>query len=125
MIPKNYQHVLAFVFAMNEVNKNPELLPNTSLTAKVLDNYFSAVRTSGATLDLLFLGKVHYPNYNCVRRKKVLAVIGCLTSQNSIQTSNILNTYKIPQVCVEVGRYSKEEGYKEQPILSCMLPPPV
>ncbi|XP_077774237.1 vomeronasal type-2 receptor 26-like [Podarcis muralis] len=98
IIPKNYQHVLAFVFAMNEVNKNPELLPNTSLTAKVLDNYFSAVRTSGATQDLLFIGKVHYPNYNCVRRKKVLAVIGCLTSQNSIQTSNILNIYKIPQL---------------------------
>ena len=38
LIPKHYQHVLAFVFALHEINKNAELLPNTILGYKICDN---------------------------------------------------------------------------------------
>ncbi|XP_044289023.1 vomeronasal type-2 receptor 26-like [Varanus komodoensis] len=37
-------------------------------------------------------------NYNCAQEDKLMAVIGGLTSPNSIQMANAFNTYKIPQI---------------------------
>nr|XP_020634058.1 vomeronasal type-2 receptor 26-like [Pogona vitticeps] len=56
LIPKNYQHVLAFVFALHEINKNDELLPNITLGYKIYDNTFDSLRACANGLDLLFLG---------------------------------------------------------------------
>uniref|UniRef100_A0ABM5GQ52 Vomeronasal type-2 receptor 26-like n=1 Tax=Pogona vitticeps TaxID=103695 RepID=A0ABM5GQ52_9SAUR len=98
LIPKNYQHVLAFVFALHEINKNDELLPNITLGYKIYDNTFDSLRACANGLDLLFLGKGNPPNYNCGRKEKVMAAIGGLTSQNSIQMAHLLNLYNIPQL---------------------------
>ncbi|XP_062993049.1 vomeronasal type-2 receptor 26-like [Elgaria multicarinata webbii] len=95
---KNYQYVLAFAFAIDEVNKNAKLLPNVTLGSMIYDNAFSAGRAYWATLDLLFTAQGNPLNYICGREKRPLAVIGGLTSQNSIQMANILSIYKIPQV---------------------------
>ncbi|XP_053120234.1 vomeronasal type-2 receptor 26-like [Hemicordylus capensis] len=97
-MPKNYQHVLAFDFAIHEVNKIHHLLPNVTLQYEIYDNLFNPFRTYWSLLDLLFTGQGNPLNYNCVRRKKLMAIIGGLTSQNSIQMANILNMYKIPQL---------------------------
>nr|XP_020633880.1 vomeronasal type-2 receptor 26-like [Pogona vitticeps] len=97
VIPKNYQHVLAFVFALHEINKNVDLLPNITLGYKIYDNVFDSLRACANSLDLLFLGKGNPPNYNCGRKEKVMAAIGGLTSQNSIQMAHLLNLYNIPQ----------------------------
>ncbi|XP_053120228.1 vomeronasal type-2 receptor 26-like [Hemicordylus capensis] len=97
-MPKNYQQALASVFAIEEINKNAKLLPNTTLGSWIFDNYFNPRMTYWNTLNLVFMGQWHIPNYNCVRDKKFMAAIGALTSQNSIQMGNILNTYKTPQL---------------------------
>ncbi|XP_053120231.1 vomeronasal type-2 receptor 26-like [Hemicordylus capensis] len=97
-MPKNYQQALASVFAIEEINKNAKLLPNTTLGSWIFDNYFNPSMTYLNTLNLVFMGQWHIPNYNCVRDKKFMAAIGALTSQNSIQMANILNTYKTPQL---------------------------
>ncbi|XP_062992996.1 vomeronasal type-2 receptor 26-like [Elgaria multicarinata webbii] len=86
------------MFAFHEINNNAELLPNTTLDSKIYDNAFNARQSSWATLDFLFTSQGNPPNYECVREKKLMAVIGGLTSQNSIQMTNILNTYKVPQI---------------------------
>ncbi|XP_062992997.1 vomeronasal type-2 receptor 26-like [Elgaria multicarinata webbii] len=98
MIPKNYQYVLAFLFAVHEINKNAGLLSNITLGSAVYDNAFNSRRSSWATLDFLFPGQGSHTNYHCVEKKKVMALIGGLTSQNSIQMANILNAYKQPQL---------------------------
>ncbi|XP_061447561.1 vomeronasal type-2 receptor 26-like [Rhineura floridana] len=98
LMPKNYQHVLAFLFAIQEINQNNSLLPNTTLRSDIHDNAFHSMLTYWATLDLLFLEHRAPFNYNCGREKKLMATIGGLTSQSSIQMANILNTYKIPQL---------------------------
>ncbi|XP_062993056.1 vomeronasal type-2 receptor 26-like [Elgaria multicarinata webbii] len=98
IVPKNFQYILAFVFAIDEVNKNAELLPNVTLGSMIYDNAFSAGRAFRVTLDLLFEAQGNPLNYVCGREKRLLAVVGGLTSQNSIQMANILNTYKIPQL---------------------------
>ncbi|KAF7235646.1 hypothetical protein EYD10_17541 [Varanus komodoensis] len=98
MIPKNYQHVLAFLFAIQEINKDVKLLPNITLRSKINDNAFDSMQTYGNTVNLLFTGQGDPPNYSCGRKDKLVAVVGGLTSQNSIQMANVFNTYKIPQL---------------------------
>ncbi|XP_062993007.1 vomeronasal type-2 receptor 26-like [Elgaria multicarinata webbii] len=98
VIPKNYQHVLAFVFAMSEINKDAKLLPNSTLGAKIYDNAFNAIRTYWTTLDLLFRGLRNPSTYKCNRREEPMAALGGINSQTSIQMANILNIFKIPQL---------------------------
>ncbi|XP_066486499.1 vomeronasal type-2 receptor 26-like [Tiliqua scincoides] len=96
--PKNYQHVLAFVFAIHEINKDAKLLPNITLKSKIYDSSFNPMLTYWSILNLLFTGQRYPFNYFCDKRKKFMGVIGDLTSQNSIQIANILNTYKTAQL---------------------------
>uniref|UniRef100_A0ABM5GQ72 Vomeronasal type-2 receptor 26-like n=1 Tax=Pogona vitticeps TaxID=103695 RepID=A0ABM5GQ72_9SAUR len=98
MIAKNYQHVLAFLFAIHEINKDKKLLPNTTLGTVVADDFFSAWRACKATLDLLFKSQGNSLNYSCEKGARLLAVIGALTSPSSIQMANVLSTYKVPQL---------------------------
>ncbi|XP_042329736.1 vomeronasal type-2 receptor 26-like [Sceloporus undulatus] len=98
LIPKNYQHVLAFIFAICEINKNAKLLPNVTFGFKIYDNLFNSRQACWNTMDFLFLGKGNPLNYNCAKVDNIMAVIGGLTSENSIQMANILTTYKIPQL---------------------------
>uniref|UniRef100_A0A4X2JXY6 G-protein coupled receptors family 3 profile domain-containing protein n=1 Tax=Vombatus ursinus TaxID=29139 RepID=A0A4X2JXY6_VOMUR len=38
-LSKHYQHILAFQFAVDEINKNPDLLPNITLGFQLLNNF--------------------------------------------------------------------------------------
>ncbi|XP_053217619.1 vomeronasal type-2 receptor 26-like [Podarcis raffonei] len=94
---KNYQHVLTFIFAIHEINKNPRLLPNVTLGFHIYDNLFDARTIYETTLDLLFPQQRKAIN-NYDMNKKVLSVIGGLTVEDAYQMATILNQYKIPQV---------------------------
>ncbi|XP_060111059.1 vomeronasal type-2 receptor 26-like [Heteronotia binoei] len=95
---KNYQHVLALVFALNEVNNNLKILPNVSLGCHLYDSYFNAKLTYQNTLNFLCTLKRIIPNYRCDTQNNLIAVIGGLESEISLHIANILSIYKIPQV---------------------------
>lgn len=97
-VPKNYQHVLALVFALQEINKNPKLLPNTTVGFHILNSYFNAWMTYKVTLALLSRKYPFLPNYKCGTGNHLFAVIGGLGSEISLYIATILNIYKIPQV---------------------------
>ncbi|XP_032092205.1 vomeronasal type-2 receptor 26-like [Thamnophis elegans] len=97
-LPKNLQHVLAFSFAIQEINMNEVLLPNITLVSKIHENGFQAMKASQNLLDLFFLENWCPFNYRKGKDQNIMAVIGDLPSQNTIQIANILNTYKIPQL---------------------------
>ncbi|KAJ7314155.1 hypothetical protein JRQ81_006095 [Phrynocephalus forsythii] len=121
LIPKNYQHILAFAFAVKEINKKDKLLPNTTLDYKIYDNAFDSWIASGNTLDLLFPGKIDHLNYNCARKGKAMAVIGGLTSHTSMQMAHILNVYNIPQI--SYGSFDSTLSDKNQfPFIYRMIP---
>ncbi|XP_062993020.1 vomeronasal type-2 receptor 26-like [Elgaria multicarinata webbii] len=83
---------------MGEINKDAKLLPNSTLGAKIYDNFFNAIRTYWTTLDLLFRGLRNPSTYKCNRREEPMAALGGLNSQTSIQMANVLNIFKIPQL---------------------------
>ncbi|XP_054849696.1 vomeronasal type-2 receptor 26-like [Eublepharis macularius] len=97
VVTKNYQHVLALAFAVNEINGNPLLLPNVSLGIHIHDSYFDARMTYQAVLKLLSTQQETIPNYRC-DGPKLMAVVGGLHSETSIQIATILNIYRIPQL---------------------------
>ncbi|XP_053120255.1 vomeronasal type-2 receptor 26-like, partial [Hemicordylus capensis] len=97
LMPKNYQHVLAFIFAIQEINRNDHLLPNITLGFEIYDNVFNPLRAVGNTLQFLFTGQGNPLNYNCDGKQQLVLAIGGLTSPNSMQMASVFNTYKIPQ----------------------------
>ncbi|KAM6451770.1 vomeronasal type-2 receptor 26-like [Liasis olivaceus] len=98
LLPKNYQHILALVFAVKEINESPHLLPNVTLGFHIYDSYRSAQKTCHTTMFLLYNLKTFVPNYICGIQNNLTAVIGGLDSKISIEIANILDIYKVPQV---------------------------
>ncbi|XP_061447548.1 vomeronasal type-2 receptor 26-like [Rhineura floridana] len=98
LLPNYYHQALVFTFAMNEINKNIPLLPNTTLTSMFAQNARNEMGTSHGTMDLLLQKQGNPLNYMCGKTYKLMAIIGGLTSHNSKQMPHILNIYKMPQV---------------------------
>nr|XP_034957904.1 vomeronasal type-2 receptor 26-like [Zootoca vivipara] len=98
VVTKFYQHILALVFAVDEINDNPRILPNVTLGFHIYDSYSDSRMTYRSTLDLLFKSYHFVPNYKCGIQNKVIGVIGGLESDISSHLADILGLYKIPQL---------------------------
>ncbi|KAM6449048.1 vomeronasal type-2 receptor 26-like [Liasis olivaceus] len=98
LLAKNYQHILALVFAVKEINENPHLLLNLTLGFHIYDSHKTAEKTCQATMLLLYNLKNFVPNYICGIQNNLTAVIGGLDCKTSIEIANILDIFKVPQL---------------------------
>ncbi|XP_077171524.1 vomeronasal type-2 receptor 26-like [Paroedura picta] len=120
-VPKYYQNVLALVYAVKEINENPNLLPNRTLGFYVLNNYFISRMTYKATLNLFSPQQRFIPNFRSHAQKLVIAVIGGLVSEISDNIATILALYKVPQVTY--GSFSpRQDNETVSPSLYQMVP---
>uniref|UniRef100_A0A8D2LQA1 G-protein coupled receptors family 3 profile domain-containing protein n=1 Tax=Varanus komodoensis TaxID=61221 RepID=A0A8D2LQA1_VARKO len=60
-----YFYDLAFLHAIQEINQNPELLPNISLGYSIYNNFYNSRITYDIMLDMLSPGQKNIPNYSC------------------------------------------------------------
>ncbi|XP_048366398.1 vomeronasal type-2 receptor 26-like [Sphaerodactylus townsendi] len=95
---QNYQHILALVFAVQEINENPQLLLNITLGFSLFNNYFSTSRTYQASMELLSARGRFIPNYRCSSLSNPVVAIGGPRANFCHDMATILSTYKIPQV---------------------------
>ncbi|XP_077774321.1 vomeronasal type-2 receptor 26-like [Podarcis muralis] len=97
-VPKNYQHVMAFAFAVKEINENLNILSNVSLGFHILNSYYTAGMTYKATLNLLSTQQRFVTNFKCHHQSKLIALIGGCISEISANVAIISAIHKIPQV---------------------------
>ncbi|KAF7235091.1 Vomeronasal type-2 receptor 26, partial [Varanus komodoensis] len=97
-MPKMYQHILALSFAVDEINKNPKILPNLTLGFHIINGYYIARITYKASMGLLCTYHRFVPNFRCGAQKKIAAVIGGLATEASEILAIITAMYKIPQM---------------------------
>ncbi|XP_060111006.1 vomeronasal type-2 receptor 26-like [Heteronotia binoei] len=98
LVPKNYQHILAQVFAVKEINENPIILPNTTLGFHILNSYYLSRMTYKTSLSLISTYHQFIPNFKCDAKGILVAIIGGLVSETSANVATILSLYKIPQL---------------------------
>ncbi|XP_027624666.1 vomeronasal type-2 receptor 26-like [Tupaia chinensis] len=94
----NYRYVLAFYFAVEQINKSPHLLPNLSVGYDFNNAFPSDKRTLESALVLLTGGNQSLPNYNCQIQKQPVAIIAGNMPTFSAQVGTLLELYKSPQV---------------------------
>ncbi|XP_070592157.1 vomeronasal type-2 receptor 26-like [Erythrolamprus reginae] len=87
-----------YIFVIQVVNKNSQLLHNLTLGYSIHDNYLSTLATSDALLDTLSTGEANVPNYSCGRKDNLLALIDGDKRGVSIQMSTLVGIYKVPQI---------------------------
>ncbi|XP_054832601.1 vomeronasal type-2 receptor 26-like [Eublepharis macularius] len=92
-----FWHILSFVFSIQEINRNPRLLPNITLGYDIYETVSSERLTYDALVDLTSPEWKNVPNYNCGGQSNPLAVLEGATSDISGDISSILSIYKIPQ----------------------------
>ncbi|XP_074132079.1 vomeronasal type-2 receptor 26-like [Sminthopsis crassicaudata] len=102
---RQYHHFLALQYAVDEINKNPYLLPNLTLGYQLLNNFhLEKLAVESSLIWLSGRGPV-IPNYSCDRQSNTVAVIGGMTTMLSMAMATILQLYKVPQIetLVKVG----------------------
>ncbi|XP_075466122.1 vomeronasal type-2 receptor 26-like [Ascaphus truei] len=95
---KNYQNLLAFVFAINEINRDPELLPNTSLGFHISDTCLNEEKSTLGAINMLFGKSRSIPNFRCEHSRNIVAFVDGLSSKVTLDLARIFGMYKIPQI---------------------------
>uniref|UniRef100_A0A8C2MED3 Vomeronasal type-2 receptor 116 n=2 Tax=Cricetulus griseus TaxID=10029 RepID=A0A8C2MED3_CRIGR len=97
---KNYEFILALVFAIEEINRNPHLLPNISLG---FDFYNVPHSEKNILVHAIrwFTGHLyHLSNYNCVKERKSAAALTGPSWAKSAHLATLLQLYKFPQLSI-------------------------
>nr|XP_043888575.1 extracellular calcium-sensing receptor-like [Solea senegalensis] len=96
-----FRQTQTMAFAINEINRNFNLLPNVTLGYSLYDNCFQLRIGFPAALSLVSAaGKEEQLTLeeNCVGTPPVLGIVGDTTSSNSIAISTVLGLYRMPLV---------------------------
>uniref|UniRef100_A0A3B5ARB1 Vomeronasal type-2 receptor 1-like n=1 Tax=Stegastes partitus TaxID=144197 RepID=A0A3B5ARB1_9TELE len=95
---RTFRWTQTMLFAINEINKKTDLLPNTDLGYVIYDSCFTISKAVEGTLTYLTGQDEAVPNYRCGTGAPLAALVGAGGSDLSIATARILGLYHFPQV---------------------------
>ena len=87
-----YQYMEAMLFAIDEINKDPDLLPNITLGAQIYDTCQSKTIAADAAKRFITMSLKRENN------TQLAGVIGALSSGVSETVANFLRVFQIPQI---------------------------
>ncbi|XP_077118684.1 extracellular calcium-sensing receptor-like [Ranitomeya variabilis] len=93
-----FQQLQALLFAVEEINRNENFLPNITLGFHWYDSCGIISLNIAAMLQVLSGDKIAIPNYRCLHNVPLSGFIGSSSSTLSIAVAHILGLYKYPQV---------------------------
>ncbi|KAM4694465.1 vomeronasal type-2 receptor 26-like [Discoglossus pictus] len=96
------RHISAFVFAVEEINKQTDLLPNITLGFQIYDTCILESQAIESTLTILTGQEKIIPNYSCNVKNTVAAFIGHHTFSSTFSTAILTGIYRYPQAFLEV-----------------------
>ncbi|XP_063281778.1 G-protein coupled receptor family C group 6 member A-like [Pelobates fuscus] len=93
-----YRILLTFIFAINEINGDPGILPNVTLGYHVYDSCGDIMKAIDDILKILSGNKRDVPNYSCWEQGKVAGFIGDRQSITTLPVAQILGLYGYTQI---------------------------
>ncbi|XP_069072189.1 extracellular calcium-sensing receptor-like [Pleurodeles waltl] len=94
----NYQWLQAMMFAIEEINGNPDFLPNVTLGIQIYDSCLEPTQALQGTLWMLTGKQRHIPSYQCQRDGRLAGFVGDAGSSCSILMAHLLGLYRYPQI---------------------------
>ncbi|XP_053303957.1 vomeronasal type-2 receptor 26-like [Spea bombifrons] len=85
-------------FAIDEINKNPDILPNITLGYHAYDTCGYVEKAINNALQILSGGKRDAPNYSCLQGDKVAGIIGDTRSVTTLPIAQLLSVYGYPLI---------------------------
>uniref|UniRef100_A0A8C6KDP8 Extracellular calcium-sensing receptor-like n=1 Tax=Nothobranchius furzeri TaxID=105023 RepID=A0A8C6KDP8_NOTFU len=97
--PPGFRHALTMAFAIEEINENPNLLPDVTLGYSLYDNCATLVIGFSAAISLASGQEEQFvPQTGCFGSPPVLGIVGDSFSTFSIATSDVLGLFRLPIV---------------------------
>ncbi|XP_078530548.1 extracellular calcium-sensing receptor-like [Lissotriton helveticus] len=95
---RHLRHLLALIYAIEEINRNPNLLGNFTLGYQIYDSCNSVMKALQATFTILSKRENPVPNYSCQSDDTLVGFIGDLSSTTSFSIAQLLGIYRYPQI---------------------------
>lgn len=97
--PPGFRHAMTMAFAIDEINKNSNLVPNVTLGYSLYDNCATLVMGFSAALSMA-TGQEEDVNFqdSCFGSPPLLGIVGDSFSTFSIATSDVIGLFKLPIV---------------------------
>ncbi|XP_026143992.1 extracellular calcium-sensing receptor-like [Carassius auratus] len=95
---EGFQHAQTMAFAIEEINKNSNLLPNITLGYHLYDNCVMLGMAFRAALSLASGTEETFSNLNCTGPPPVVGIVGDASSTPSIAISSVLGLFRVPIV---------------------------
>ncbi|XP_048025404.1 extracellular calcium-sensing receptor-like isoform X2 [Megalobrama amblycephala] len=95
---ESFQQAQTMAFAIDEINNNPNLLPNITLGYHVYDNCVMLGMAFRAAISLASGTEESFSNQNCTGPPPVIGIVGDSSSTASIAISSILGLFRVPIV---------------------------
>ncbi|KAM5138239.1 vomeronasal type-2 receptor 26-like [Mantella aurantiaca] len=97
-MPQYYKKLQMFLFAIDQVNKNPNILPNVTLGYHLYDSCSNQRKAIKSVLQILSGPGETVPNYSCRGRQKLAGFIGDQNSVTTLPIARLLSVYNHVQV---------------------------
>lgn len=96
-----FRHAQTMAFAIDDINRNPNLLPNVTLGYSLYDNCATLGISFRASLSMASGQEVQFPlDETCTGNPPVLGIVGDSYSTFTIAMSSVMGLYKMPIVSV-------------------------
>uniref|UniRef100_A0A4W3HJD1 Extracellular calcium-sensing receptor-like n=1 Tax=Callorhinchus milii TaxID=7868 RepID=A0A4W3HJD1_CALMI len=95
---RSFRLVQTMIFAIEEINRNQNLLPNLTLGYRILDDCSSSTIATKAALALVNGMEESFSFNNCSNSPKIPALVGGGGSSESIAVARTIGLFKIPLI---------------------------